>query len=141
MLQGWPLKTLGSPKEVALYQAGRLQQFVDKSNGGLVLLRTRGDLANFLKQRQAGSHVVAAFLGTEGAQPLEGKIENLDALYAAGFRMMSPTHFTDTAIGGSAAGVAQGRTHSARPRVGEADGSARHAHRRGALPRPTLCAT
>jgi len=108
MLQGWPLKTLGSPKEVALYQARRLQQFAGKSNGGLLLLRTRGDLANFLKQRQAGSHVVAAFLGTEGAQPLQGKLENLDALYAAGFRMMAPTHFTDTAIGGAAAGVTRG---------------------------------
>ena len=108
MLQGWPLKAIGSPKEVALYEAGRMQKFVDKSNGGLMLLRSRGDLANFLKQREAGSHVVAAVLGTEGAQPLEGNLENLDALYAAGFRMMSPAHFTDTAIGGSAAGVGKG---------------------------------
>jgi membrane dipeptidase len=108
ILQGWPRKTLGSPKEVALYQAGRLQKFVDQSNGGLVLLRTRGDLAKFLKQRQAGSHVVAAFLGTEGSQPLEGNIENLDALFNAGFRMMAPAHFTDTAVGGSAAGVNKG---------------------------------
>ena len=108
ILQGWPLKTLGSPKQVALYQASRLQKFVDQSNGGLVLLRTRGDLANFLAQRQSGSHVVAALLGTEGAQPLEGNLANLDALYAAGFRMMSPAHFTDTAIGGSAAGAGKG---------------------------------
>jgi len=108
ILQGWPLKTLGSPKQVALYQASRLQKFVDQSNGGLVLLRTRGDLANFLAQRKSGSHVVAALLGTEGAQPLEGNLANLDALYAAGFRMMSPAHFTDTAVGGSAAGVGKG---------------------------------
>ena len=108
ILQGWPRKTLGSPKEVALYQAGRLHKFVDQSNGQMVLLLTRGDVANFLKQRQAGSRVVAAFLGMEGAQPLEGKIENLDALYSAGFRMMSPSHFTDTAVGGSAAGAAKG---------------------------------
>jgi membrane dipeptidase len=108
ILQGWPLKTLGSPKQVALYQAGRLQKFVEKSNGEMVLLRTRGDLANFLKQRQQGSHIVAALLGTEGAQPLEGKIENLAALYNAGFRMMSPAHFTDTAVGGSAAGAVKG---------------------------------
>ena len=33
MPQGWPLKTLSSPKQVALYQARRLQKFVDKSNG------------------------------------------------------------------------------------------------------------
>ncbi|HVO78776.1 MAG TPA: membrane dipeptidase [Candidatus Bathyarchaeia archaeon] len=108
MLQGWPLKAIGSPKGVALYQAARLQKFVDKSKGEMVLLRTRGDLAKFLQKRQAGSHAVAALLGTEGAQPLEGKIENLDALYDAGFRMMSPAHFTDTAVGGSAAGAVKG---------------------------------
>jgi microsomal dipeptidase-like Zn-dependent dipeptidase len=108
ILQGWPLKTIGSPKQVALYQAQRLQMFVAKSNGGLILLRTRGDLAKFLQQRQAGSHVVAALLGTEGTQPLEGDIRNLDDLYAVGFRMMSPAHFTDTAVGGSAAGAKKG---------------------------------
>jgi microsomal dipeptidase-like Zn-dependent dipeptidase len=108
ILQGWPLKTIGSPKEVALYQASRLQKFVNQSHGGLILLRTRGDLATFLQQQQAGSHVEAALLGTEGAQPLEGNIRNLDDLYAAGFRMMSPAHFTDTAVGGSAAGANKG---------------------------------
>jgi microsomal dipeptidase-like Zn-dependent dipeptidase len=108
MAQGWPIKAITSPKQRALYQARRMQEFVDKSNGALVLLRTRADLANFLKQRAAGSHVIAAFLGTEGAQPLEGNLENLDALYVAGFRMMAPTHFTDTAIGGAAAGVGRG---------------------------------
>ncbi len=108
ILQGWPLSAIASPKGVALYQASRLRKFVDESNGQMVLLRTRGDLANFLKQRQQGSHVVAALLGTEGAQPLEGKIENLDVLFDAGFRMMSPAHFTDTAVGGSAAGANKG---------------------------------
>ena len=108
MAEGWTLKALVSPRERALYQARRMQQFVDQSNGALRLLRTRGDLASFLKMRAAGSHVIAAFLGAEGAQPLEGKLENLDALYAAGFRMMAPTHFTDTAIGGAAAGVTRG---------------------------------
>jgi membrane dipeptidase len=108
MAQGWPLKALNSPKQRALYQAQRMQQFVDQSNGALILLKRRGDLANFLNMRAGGSHVIATLLGTEGAQPLEGKLENLDALYAAGFRMMAPTHFTDTAIGGSAAGVGRG---------------------------------
>ncbi|HEY4900989.1 MAG TPA: membrane dipeptidase [Terriglobales bacterium] len=108
MAQGWPLKALTSPKQRALYQAKRMQQFVDKSNGALILLKTRGDLASFLKSRAGGSHVIAAFLGTEGAQPLEGKLENLNALYTAGFRMMVPTHFTDIAIGGAAAGAGRG---------------------------------
>jgi membrane dipeptidase len=108
MAQGWPIKTLTSPKQRALYQARRMQHFVDQSDGALVLLKTRGDLDTFLKQRAGGSHVIATFLGTEGAQPLEGRLENLDELFAAGFRMMAPTHFTDTAIGGAAAGVTRG---------------------------------
>ena len=108
ILQGWPFWALGSPRGVALYQAGRLQKFAERSNGQLMLLRTRNDVAKLLEQRQAGSHTVGALLGTEGAQPLEGKIANLQMLYDAGFRMMSPAHFTDTAIGGSAAGVGKG---------------------------------
>ena len=63
-------------------------------------------MQKYLANRAAGQ--VAGFLGSEGAQPLEGKLENLDALYNAGFRMMAPSHFTDTAVGGSAAGVNKG---------------------------------
>jgi pentatricopeptide repeat protein len=47
-------------------------------------------------------------LGIEGAQALDGKLENLDELFAAGFRMMAPTHFSDNDIGGSAHGIAKG---------------------------------
>jgi len=108
ILQGWPFRAIGSPKGVALYQAERMRRFVEKSNGQLMLLRTRGDVARLLQQRQAGSHVVGALLGSEGAQPLEGDISNLGLLYDAGFRMMAPSHFTDTAVGGSAAGVNKG---------------------------------
>jgi microsomal dipeptidase-like Zn-dependent dipeptidase len=104
MFEGWPPRTWNSPKQRALYQAARLQKFADRSKGLLVILRTRQDLKNFLTTR-ASTHAVAGFLGTEGAQPLEGHLENLDELYAAGFRMMAPTHFTDTAIAGAAAGM------------------------------------
>jgi membrane dipeptidase len=104
MFEGWPPRTWNSPKQRALYQAARLQKFADRSKGSLVILRTRGDLKNFLTTR-ASTHAIAGFLGAEGAQPLEGHLENLDELYAAGFRMMAPTHFTDTAIAGAAAGM------------------------------------
>ena len=108
LVQGWPGSALFSPKGRALYQAKRLDRFADESKGELLLLKTKRDLANFLQQRAGGSHVTAAWLGAEGSQPLEGKLENLDDLFAAGFRMMAPTHFTDTAIGGAAAGVTHG---------------------------------
>ncbi|ABF43040.1 peptidase M19, renal dipeptidase [Candidatus Koribacter versatilis Ellin345] len=59
-------------------------------------------MQRFMSKRKP--HSVAVLLGAEGAQPLEGKLANLDDLYAVGFRMMSPTHFTDTEVGGSASG-------------------------------------
>jgi microsomal dipeptidase-like Zn-dependent dipeptidase len=107
MAEGWPPRTWNSPKQRALYQAARLQKFADQSKGALVILRSRSDLQKFLTTRGT-SHSVAGFLGTEGAQPLEGQMQNLDELYAAGFRMMAPTHFTDTAIAGAAAGMTKG---------------------------------
>lgn len=107
MFEGWPPRTWNSPKQRALYHAARLQKFAAQSNGALVLLRSHSDLQHFLTTR-GNSHAVAGFLGAEGTQPLEGNLSNLDDLYAAGFRMMAPTHFTDTAIGGSASGMSKG---------------------------------
>jgi microsomal dipeptidase-like Zn-dependent dipeptidase len=104
--EGWPPRTWNSPKERALYQAAKLHALAKKLQRKLVIIKSRSDLAGFLTWRHSDD--VGAFLGTEGAQPLEGKLENLDDLYAAGFRMMAPTHFTDTAIGGAAAGLTKG---------------------------------
>ena len=104
--QGWPPRTWNSPKQRALYEAAKLHHFAQESGGQLVVLQSRADLEKYLATRKSGQ--VAGFLGTEGAQPLEGKLENMDDLYAAGIRMMAPAHFTDTAIGGSAAGVGKG---------------------------------
>jgi membrane dipeptidase len=104
--EGWPPATWNSPKERALYQARRLQGFESDSGGALVLIRTKSDLERFVASRR--SQRVAVILGAEGAQPLEGNLSNLDVLYDAGFRMMSPTHFTDTDIAGSASGQTKG---------------------------------
>jgi membrane dipeptidase len=104
--EGWPPRTWNSPFQRALYQASRLRKFASASHGKLTILRTRSDLESFLSSRQ--SYRLATVLGAEGAQPLEGKLENLDALYAAGYRLMSPTHFTDTDIAGSSSGERKG---------------------------------
>jgi microsomal dipeptidase-like Zn-dependent dipeptidase len=106
MASGWPFKTWSSRLERALYQAARLSEMADRSNGSLHVLRTRRDLSDFRRNRRPGD--VAGLLSVEGAQVLEGKIENVDALFAAGVRMMSPTHFIDTELGGSAHGVSHG---------------------------------
>lgn len=106
MFEGWPPRTWSSPKQRALYQAGKLHKFAANSKGALLVVHSRKELQDFLANRRPGQ--VAGFLGTEGAQPLEGNLANLDELYAAGFRMMAPTHFTDTAIAGAAAGINKG---------------------------------
>jgi len=106
MAEGWPPGTWGSPKMRALYEASKLHQFAAESQGKLVIIKSRADLQKYLDTRSEG--MVAGFLGTEGSQPLEGDLENIDQLFNAGIRMMAPTHFTDTAIGGAAAGIKKG---------------------------------
>lgn len=104
--QGWPPRTWNSPKQRALYEAAKLHHFAEESGGKLVVIHSHSDLLKYLATRTPGQ--VAGFLGTEGAQPLEGNLNNLADLYVAGIRMMAPTHFTDTAIAGSAAGMTKG---------------------------------
>lgn len=104
--QLWPPNTWSSPKWRAIYEAARLHQFAEKSQGKLVIIKSRADLQRYLATRTPGQ--VAGFLGAEGSQPLEGKLENLNDLFNSGIRMMAPTHFTDTAIAGAAAGLTKG---------------------------------
>src|SRR5216684_2036677 len=104
----WPRQTWKSRRERALYLAQRLRETAARSAGKLVLVRSRADLEALLTQRRAGSHAVGAILGLEGSQALEGDLESISALFAAGFRMMAPTHFVDTEISGSAHGEEKG---------------------------------
>jgi microsomal dipeptidase-like Zn-dependent dipeptidase len=104
----WPRQTWKSRRERALYLAQRLRETAAQSAGKLVLVRSRADLDALLAQRRAGSHAVGALLGLEGSQALEGDLESISALFAAGFRMMAPTHFVDTEISGSAHGEEKG---------------------------------
>ncbi len=60
-----------------------------------------------LSQRADGERIVGALLGTEGSHALDGELENIDRLYAAGFRMMGLQHFFDNRLGGSLHGESQ----------------------------------
>ncbi|MBO0856882.1 MAG: dipeptidase [Chloracidobacterium sp.] len=101
----WPVTSWFNLTERALYQARRLQEASARSNGKLVILRTRKDLTNFLERRKTDTEIVGGFLGLEGAHALEGKTANLDRLYDAGFRMIGMAHFFDNDMAGSAHGV------------------------------------
>lgn len=104
----WPVATWASLKERALYQARRLNALAAGSNGKLVLIKTAADLSNYLERRSADPNITAGFIGIEGAHALEGDLNNIEVFFDAGVRMMSPSHFFDNDIGGSAHGLKKG---------------------------------
>ena len=108
MAQRWPRETWSSLLQRALYQAQKLKDASAGSDGRLVLIRSRNDLANFVEAWKKDPRRVAGLLATEGLQPIEGKLENIDALYDAGFRIAGLTHFFDNEVGGSAHGQKKG---------------------------------
>ena len=114
MAQRYPFRAWFSLRERAQWQAARLAAAVQESappggTPGLVLVRSVRDLDSLLAARAGGGDApVGALLATEGLHPLEGRLENLDTLMAAGYRMFGFTHFFDNEVGGSAHGVAKG---------------------------------
>ena len=105
LFERWPRRTWNSLTERALYQANRLHKFSAASRGSFEIIQSRSDLSDYLQHRHFNNRMTAGLLSIEGAHALDGKLENLDVLYRAGYRMMSPSHFFDNDIGGSAAGV------------------------------------
>jgi microsomal dipeptidase-like Zn-dependent dipeptidase len=104
----WEPRSWTSRKARALHQASKLREAAERSGGRLVLVRTRGDLARFLAGYDRDATRVSAFLGLEGMQALDGRVESLDELAAAGFRMIGFAHFFDNAFAGSSAGEEKG---------------------------------
>ncbi|MGB5194931.1 MAG: membrane dipeptidase [Polyangiales bacterium] len=106
--QDWPEKTRTSLLERALYQASRLHELAEQSEGRLRVLKTKADLDQYREARKQDVAAVAGILGVEGAHVLEGDLANLEKLYHAGVRIVAPTHFFDNEVGGSAHGVDKG---------------------------------
>ncbi len=104
LAQRQPLENLSSLTKRAVYQANNLHEYAANSNGKLVVIKSKKDLQNFIERRKT-EKIVGGWLGIEGAHALDGNLENIDVLFNAGFRMMSPTHFFDNDLGGSAHGV------------------------------------
>lgn len=108
MAQRWPVATWSSLLERALYQSAKLHRAAADSQGRLVLVKTRQDMAAFVQAWSQDPHRVAGVLATEGLHPLEGRLENVDRLFDAGFRITGLTHFFDNEVGGSAHGIDKG---------------------------------
>lgn len=106
--QGRSVKTWFSLKERALEQCRQLYRFAEESHGAFRVITSAAELQQYMQDKQNNQKITAGLLGIEGMQVLEGNLANIDAMYAAGIRMMAPVHFFDNKIGGSAHGVNKG---------------------------------
>ncbi|WP_416307676.1 dipeptidase [Neptunicella sp. SCSIO 80796] len=106
--QGWPIRTWDSLLQRSLYQAQKLDNAVNQSDGQLRWVRNVPELEELLASRKTAQlKPIGVLLGMEGAHPLEGDIANLDKLYQHGFRMIGLQHFFDNRLGGSLHGLSQ----------------------------------
>lgn len=103
-----PPATWRSLLERSLFHARKLDRAAAGSNGKLRVIRTPADLDALLADRLRGKRIVGGMLSIEGLQDIEGRIENLDRLYDAGFRMAGLAHFFDNEVTGSMHGVNKG---------------------------------
>jgi microsomal dipeptidase-like Zn-dependent dipeptidase len=103
-----PVKTWRSLVERSLYHASKRDHAVTGSDGKLQAVDKAQQLDALLAARQMDRSTVGAMLTIEGLHNLEGKVENLDRLYDAGFRMAGFTHFFDNELGGSMHGLKKG---------------------------------
>lgn len=103
-----PIATWTSLIERSLYHAEKVRRTALASEGRLRLVTSAAELDRLLADRRAGRPVIGAMLTVEGLHNLEGRRDNLDRLYEAGFRMASITHFFDNELGGSMHGEEKG---------------------------------
>jgi membrane dipeptidase len=104
----WPPRTWTSSLARALHLASNAGRLTARSGGTFRVILTREDLAEYLHVRAESPAMTAGLLSIEGAQALDGDPANVDVVADAGYRMISPAHFYDTAFGGSAHGVERG---------------------------------
>lgn len=99
--QAWPVSTWNSLTNRAVYQAEKLKSLEVTAPQEFQMIYSASDLNRLLTRRANSEQVVGGILGTEGSHALDGKLENIDTLFKAGFRMMSLQHFFDNKLGGS----------------------------------------
>lgn len=87
-----------------LSQSEALADFVENEGEKAIFIQSKADLEKLILVRKSDQQVIGAMLGIEGGHALEASLENLDKVYAAGVRMIGPTHFFDNEFGGSAHG-------------------------------------
>lgn len=104
----WPLPAILDQTERALYIGGKLQEFANRSNNRIRVVKTASELNSALAARARGEDVRAVYLGLEGGDGTKFQIANLERLFKAGFRMAELCHYTDTSFAASSSGVSGG---------------------------------
>ncbi len=107
LLQRWPVDTWTSLTARAVFQAEKIQRLAETDNDNFRLIKTKRDLADFVRARQSNQRLVGGLIGTEGSHALDGKLENIQLLFDEGLRMMGLQHFFDNKLGGSLHGTSQ----------------------------------
>lgn len=103
-----PRATWTSLLERSLFHAQKLDTAVAGADGQLLKVSDEQTFDKLLAAHGQAHGPVGAMLSVEGLHNLEGKLENLDKLHAAGFRMAGLTHFFDNELAGSLHGVGKG---------------------------------
>ena len=107
LAQRWPVKTWFSLTERALHQASKLHRLAAQYPNDLFVITSKQSLAEWLNLRSSNKKLIGGLIGTEGSHALDGKLQNVQVLHKAGFRMMSLQHFFDNKLGASLHGVSQ----------------------------------
>lgn len=100
LAQRWPASARDSLLERVLLQGQRVRSAV-AAHPDFALIQSRRDLESLLARRALGETALGAVLGAKGAHALVGELENIERLYAVGFRMIGLQHFFDNRRGGS----------------------------------------
>lgn len=103
-----PIDTWSSLLSRSLHHADKLNDAISETQGALSDIKTGRAIDQTLNARSNGGNRIGVMLSIEGLQNLEGKRENLDVLYDAGFRMAGLTHFFDNELAGSMHGIKKG---------------------------------
>ena len=92
-----------TPFERALYQSKRLHSLATQSHGRMHVVRNQKDLDLAETGRSLG-----AVLGFEGAQAVGDRVENINRLFDAGYRVAGYCHFIDNLYAYSKHGANRG---------------------------------
>lgn len=92
----------------SLYHGEKLERAAAKVGGRLNKIETAADVDGLIGRRNIKGRGVGAMLSIEGLQNLEGRLDRLDKLHAAGFRIAGLTHFFDNDLAGSMHGYDKG---------------------------------